>query len=221
MKNLRKKRKEQREQENRLFILQAAENVFAQKGYTQATMDDVAQEAQFSKATLYRYFKSKRDIFMEIILSSIDESYVNLIKIRDKEIPSEEKLKQMIKYILSYYNKKKNITRIFIMEQSAMKKLLRVDVTKHTWHSSAHPRLPQIFQKKLEKIFAVMVAIVEEGIRSGEFRDMDPKEVCYVVGALLRGFHFRGPIHEKEYTLVDSTDLIHDFVLHGIKKVGK
>jgi hypothetical protein len=66
-----------------------------------------------------------------------------------------------------------------------------------------------------------MVAIVEEGIHSGEFRDMDPKEVCYVLGALLRGFHFKGPVREKDFTLDESTSLIHDFALHGIVKARK
>jgi AcrR family transcriptional regulator len=221
MKDLREKRKRNRELENKLFILDAAEKVFAKKGYTLATMDDIAGEVQFSKATLYRYFTSKRDIFMDIILNTFDEAHKNCIKIQEKKTPSEEKLRDLIKYILGYFNTKKNISRIFIMEQSAMKKLLKVDMIKHSWHSTAHPQVPQIFRKKLEETFNVMVMIVEEGIRSGEFREMDPKEVCYLLGALLRGFHFKGPIRETEYTLEESTDLIHGFMLHGIKKIRK
>jgi hypothetical protein len=65
------------------------------------------------------------------------------------------------------------------------------------------------------------VVIVEEGIRSGEFRNMDAKEACYVLGALLRGFHFKGPVREKDFTLDESTNLIHDFILHGIIKARK
>lgn len=221
MKDLRKERKRHREQENKLFILTASENVFAKKGYALATMDDIAKAAQFSKATLYRYFKSKREIFMEIILNTFDEAYQNCIKIQEKDMRSAEKLRDLIHYILGYYQKKKNISRIFIMEQSAMKKLLKVDVAKHSWHSNSHPKVPQVFKKKMEEIFTVMVTIVEEGIKSGEFRDMDPKEVCYILGALLRGFHFKGPISEKEYALNESTDLIHDFVLRGIIKARK
>jgi hypothetical protein len=50
---------------------------------------------------------------------------------------------------------------------------------------------------------------------------MDPKDTCYILGALLRGFHFKGPLQEKEIPLNESTDLIHDFVLHGIRKARK
>ena len=221
MRDLRKERKRHREQENKQFILNAAENVFAKRGYAQATMDDVADAAQFSKATLYRYFKSKQEMFMEIILNNFDEAYRNSIKIQEKDKNSSEKLRELIHYILGYYQRKKNLSRIFIMEHSAMKKLLNIDVSKQGWHANHHPQVPQALRKKLEKIFNVMVAIVEGGIRSGEFRDMDPKEVCYILSALLRGFHFKGPVREKEFTLSESTNLIHDFVLHGIIKTRK
>lgn len=104
------------------------------------------------------------------------------------------------------------------MEQSAMKKMLKIDAGGHGWHSGRHPQIPQTIKKKVEEIFNVMVTIVEEGIRSGEFRDMKSNEVCYLLGALLRGFHFKGPLHEKEMPLNKSTEMIHDFVLRGILK---
>ena len=221
MRDLRMERKHQREQENKQFILNAAENVFVKKGYALATMDDIADAAQFSKATLYRYFKSKQEMFMEIILNTFDEAHKNSIKIQEKNLNSSEKLRELIHYILGYYQRKKNLSRIFIMEHTAMKKLLNIDVSKQGWHANHHPQVPQVFRNKLEKIFNVMVAIVEEGIRSGEFRDMDAKEVCYVLSALLRGFHFKGPVREKDFTLTESTNLIHDFVLNGIIKARK
>ena len=83
-KNLRKERELRRQAENRRFILLAAEKVFVQRGYRLTTVDDIADEAQFSKATLYRYFKSKSDILFEIILSSFEESYDGIRKIRTK-----------------------------------------------------------------------------------------------------------------------------------------
>jgi AcrR family transcriptional regulator len=218
MRDLRKERKRQREQENKQFILNAAENVFAKKGFSLATMDKIAEAAQFSKATLYRYFKSKQEIFMEVILNTFDEAYKNSVKIKEKDLDSSEKLRELIRYILGYYQRKKNLSRIFIMEHSAMKKMLKIDVRNQGWHSGHHPMVPQAIKKKVEEIFNVMVTIVEEGIRSGEFRDMNPKDVCYLLGALLRGFHFKGPLQEKELPLNKSTEMIHDFVLHGITK---
>lgn len=49
-------------------IIEAARLVFAQKGYHEATMDDVAKEIGVSKGALYSYFKSKEDLLKEISL---------------------------------------------------------------------------------------------------------------------------------------------------------
>ncbi|GMV92503.1 MAG: hypothetical protein AMXMBFR82_22810 [Candidatus Hydrogenedentota bacterium] len=49
-------------------ILDAAELVFTQKGYQQATMDAVAREAGISVGTLYNLFKSKEDIYGQVAL---------------------------------------------------------------------------------------------------------------------------------------------------------
>ncbi|MBN1781186.1 TetR/AcrR family transcriptional regulator [bacterium] len=58
----REREKIQRQQD----ILDAAEKVFFSKGLSEATMDDVASEAELSKGTLYLYFKSKEDMYLAI-----------------------------------------------------------------------------------------------------------------------------------------------------------
>ena len=52
-------------------ILAAAERLFAEKGIEGTTMDDIAREAEYSKATLYVYFQSKEEIINAILLSSM------------------------------------------------------------------------------------------------------------------------------------------------------
>ena len=52
-------------------ILAAAERLFAEKGTERTTMDDIAREAEYSKATLYVYFQSKEEIINAILLSGI------------------------------------------------------------------------------------------------------------------------------------------------------
>lgn len=52
-------------------ILKAALAVFADKGYETATMDDVAQAAEFTKKTLYSYFLSKDEIFLRLMLRAL------------------------------------------------------------------------------------------------------------------------------------------------------
>lgn len=52
-------------------ILAAAERLFAEKGIDKTTMDDIARESEYSKATLYVYFQSKEEIINAILLSGL------------------------------------------------------------------------------------------------------------------------------------------------------
>jgi AcrR family transcriptional regulator len=48
-------------------ILLAAEKLFAAKGFFPTTMSEIAQEAQFGTGSLYKYFKSKEDLYFTLI----------------------------------------------------------------------------------------------------------------------------------------------------------
>lgn len=70
------KRRAREKQERRVTIVDAAEKVFSDKGFEQATMDDIAAAAELSKGTLYLYFKSKDDLFAALS-SRVVESAVH------------------------------------------------------------------------------------------------------------------------------------------------
>jgi AcrR family transcriptional regulator len=220
-KNLRKERELLRQEENRRFILQAAEKVFVQKGYRLATVDDIADEAQFSKATIYRYCESKNDIFFEVIHNVFTESYAGIKKIQSKKLSAEIKIKELIGFIVTTYHKKKNLMRILFLEKSAMIKFLRPGSDSHVTHPDTHPEVTPEIRSLMEKISDVICDIIKEGIEAGEFRDMDVHDASVVLGSLLRGFYFRGPIKDKKYSIKETTDLLHSFFLNGIKKQNK
>jgi len=71
------KKKEKLIQFNRNNILESAKKLFETKGVEQTTMDDIAKDADYSKSTIYVYFKSKDEIY-----NSIACEYMNLLKER-------------------------------------------------------------------------------------------------------------------------------------------
>jgi len=54
-------------------ILDAAIKIFAKKGFYEATLDEVAQEAEFSKGALYLYFSNKEDLLATIVSDSLEK----------------------------------------------------------------------------------------------------------------------------------------------------
>jgi AcrR family transcriptional regulator len=61
----RREREKQRREEE---ILDAAERVFFRKGFENASMDEIAREAQFTKPTLYQYFRDKENLYLKVSL---------------------------------------------------------------------------------------------------------------------------------------------------------
>jgi len=67
IKEIRKREKEQR----RNYILDEAEKLFFSRDYDQVSMNQIAQEVELNKATLYLYFKNKESIYFAIILRGV------------------------------------------------------------------------------------------------------------------------------------------------------
>ncbi len=66
----------ERERNNRIEdIIDTAENLFFSNGYENATIDEIAQKAEFSKSTLYTYFESKEEIFLLVHLKGLKKRW--------------------------------------------------------------------------------------------------------------------------------------------------
>jgi AcrR family transcriptional regulator len=221
MNDMRSERKRQREEANRLFILAAAERVFALKGYTLSTMDDIAKEAQFSKATLYHYFEGKRKILFEIILNSFDEAIQGLKRISEKKVSEKTKLKEITRFALGHFENKRNISRIFLMEKSLINTIFhQSSEDQRSFYKEENAFLEDLRNKK-EGMLGLLIRVFDEGIAAGEFRKMNTHDAAHAFEAMFHGFYFTKFWYEKEYSLESATRLIHDFFLCGIQKIEK
>lgn len=64
-------RREREMLRRRAEILDAAEEVFSEKGYQNASMEDIARRAEFSVGSLYNFFKNKEDLYVEMLHSKV------------------------------------------------------------------------------------------------------------------------------------------------------
>jgi AcrR family transcriptional regulator len=99
-------------------ILRAAEHLFALKGYHEATMQDIAKEAQYAIGTVYLYFKDKDALY----LSLVEHKYKDLLFILKEETAkaktAKEKIKIFIYEKLSFFERNQNFFRIFVSERN-------------------------------------------------------------------------------------------------------
>jgi len=211
-----------RRQEYHQEILKAAEKVIARKGYSAMTMDDVAKEAEFSKATLYHYFKGKGELILEIIESFFDEINRESARIRNLRISAKEKLKRGFHYYLWFNQEKENISRVLMLDKSFMEKLRIFAAGEKNLTLETDKKFINSIKAKRRQILAGVAQILHEGVENEEFRNMDIPATVALFEALLQGYSHVKFWHERQYSLNEATSLINDLFLRGIeKKPGK
>lgn len=111
-------------QNKRDLILKAAIRIFAEKSYNGATTSEIAKEAGVAEGTVFRYFKTKKDILIGGIIDEftkfvgeklISEKLINILE-ENSNKNEEEVLKILIKDRIELVKKYKDIMKIVVTE---------------------------------------------------------------------------------------------------------
>jgi AcrR family transcriptional regulator len=160
-------------EERKNQILDAATQVFTQKGFDKARMDDIVEETGLSKGTLYWYFKSKYDIIISI-LDRIFLSALERLKTqqKDSQLSASEALWQFSEEAILDY-----------------KKMLSMMPVAYEFLALAFRN--KVVQKALKQYMdhymEVLIPIIQRGIDAGEFRPVDSTEAAIAAGAIFEG----------------------------------
>lgn len=87
-------RKEAINDMKRAHIMDAALKVIARDGYMNARLEDIAEEAGFSKASIYHYFPDKEALVMHIVIREQRATYDECVKIMERGLPFIETLRE-------------------------------------------------------------------------------------------------------------------------------
>ena len=159
-------------EERRTQILEAAMQVFAERGFHQARMDDIAERSGLSKGALYLYYKSKDAIIAALMRSLFTLELRGTRALLDAPDPVAERL------IV--------ITRMFTSELERMS--FALPVLLEFYAVAARQRAVRQF---LAEMFAeyhdLLRAFVQQGIDRGELRPADPGDVAVTLTALYEG----------------------------------
>jgi AcrR family transcriptional regulator len=216
--NLRDARERQRRQENREMILHAAEAVILRKGFSATSMDDVASEAQFSKATLYHYFRSKAELIFEILIHFLEDMDNRLMAIQAKDKPVKGKLVESIRLAFRFYAEKENISKVFMMDRSFIKLMQAFVAEGNKGTSEAERRFIQKIKAKRRVINDRVKTILQEGIVSGEFRKINADATVTFLGAVIQGYFQEKLWNETKPDIERDIDHLENFILHGIER---
>ena len=110
-----KNQKEDLTERRKTQIAEAAVKVFVKKGYEGSTTKEIAKKARVSEGTIFRYFKTKKDILLYVINLLTERVIAELNReIEDMKIPRS--IKNDIKASLSINNKNYDMFKVVIYE---------------------------------------------------------------------------------------------------------
>jgi len=152
-------------------ILVQAQLLFQQYGLKKTTMDEIAAACGKAKSTLYHYFKSKEEVFDEVIQMEM----FNLRRhVKNKVEEHEGMIAKLNTYILEFHKEainKVNIYRV-LKQESSSKEVARMH-----------------FLKMMEFEQAYIVCILEDGFDSGEFKETAKEDIPWLAEMLLASFY--------------------------------
>ena len=153
-------------------IMNAAEEVFAQKGFSDARMDDIADETGLSKGTLYLYYKSKDDL----IIAILDRIFQREFRVFENlDLTSMSATDAIWAFVETTAKDVKIMMRLLPITYEFMGLAFR------------NKFVQTAFKTYLNHYLNILIPIIQHGIDSGEFRPADAKEVAIAMGAILEG----------------------------------
>ncbi|WP_282141793.1 TetR/AcrR family transcriptional regulator [Cytobacillus oceanisediminis] len=188
-------------------ILAGALACFAKKGFQAATIDDIVAYSGISKGAIYNYFKSKEEIYLELLNEQTESANARLAENISKFSSAEEKLE----YLFDLYRD---------MSPFSQERKDRITVQlEFTLHSSRDENLNRILNERGKKFFLKLITdIMEEGQAAGEFRpDADPSHVSGLFWTFMDGAMLHRVINE-EYPYKSIIDYVKSLVLQDLKQ---
>jgi AcrR family transcriptional regulator len=161
-------------------ILDAARMVFAERGFHDTRMSDIAHAADVSQGTLYHYFESKDDLFLALCFTWADmlEAGIKALFAEDESESATEKI--------SATDKMSTMTHLGMSFFRSNEELLPVLV--EFWaYALRSPRAAKRFRALFETMQGLCAAVIEDGIASGEFKPVDVPMLSTLPWVILNG----------------------------------
>jgi len=184
-------------------ILEAARKVFADRGFHEATVEDIAEAAGVAKGTVYLYYQSKRDLYFAALKFGISQMYSSLLREVKKAATPEEKLKSLIGAKLAYFDENRDFFKIYYSELGNI--------------PSTHPGgIDNEFKALYQEQARLIETILKEGARKKVVRGLRTEQTAFAISDIIRGVVTHRILGWSKSKLSQDVDFIFDMIWKGI-----
>ena len=182
-------RKERERLQHKQEILETALRLFSEQGFHNVSMQQIAEASEFSVGTLYNFFNSKETLFEELINSCGEKIIETLVAIMDAPGTEVERLRNFIRYAGTLLEEHAQFIKLYVSELGTRGAKLSKRRERRDFDAVLNDRLERI---------------LEDGIRKGLFRRVDPAITAKAINSIIEtlGFEIAG-----QFDKVVATDM--------------
>jgi AcrR family transcriptional regulator len=190
------------------LILTAAQKIFAEKGYMNARLEDIAAAAGFSKPTLYSYYEDKEAIFLSLAIREFQGVIGKIEAAIRSQNPFLEVLESILRIIMTNFIE---AFTYFITATSFNQSLKSVNMA-----MLKHNDLMLQFHAAMDQILVSIENTINRGRSTGEIASkLGEKDLSLFILSLIQGVQMRSWMTGKVCDVDLVIEQIIDFVKHG------
>ena len=196
-------KKEISKENTRMGIIDAATRLFAEQGYQQTTISEIAKRVGLAEGSIYDHFRGKEDLLLTIpdvwVTKAIDELEVQLLGIEG----AFNKLRKFLWWYIYYIQSEPMTAKVVF---------LFLKTNPNFIESEVYPNV--------RTFYAGLIRIFEEGIESGEMaEDLDPFIARSIVLGTIEHMVIRWLLKEMKYSLFDNLEQVYRSLHLGFRKL--
>lgn len=204
MKEKKLSRREREKLRQRGEILEAAQDLFSEKGFHGVSMQEIAQNAEFAVGTLYKFFKNKEDLYNTFVREQFITFHDQLDRALNVPGDALDKLRSYIRAKNEHFKKNQKGIRLYIGESRGTSFNVRAGLSEE---------FQAIYDDTLRKV----AAVIESGIQHKQFKDnFDPFCLSVALTSTVNSFLLLWMDYPEEYPFPEDPDVILNVFLKGL-----
>jgi len=186
--------------DTRTRIIKAATKLFAEQGYQQTTIAEIAREVGLAEGSIYEHFRGKEDLLLTIpdvwVTNAIEELKLQLFGIEG----AINKLRKFLWWYLNYIEREPMTAKVVFLFLKTNPNFIQTDV-----------------YLNVKTFYSFLIRIFEEGRDSGEIRkDLNPFTARAIFLGTIEHMVIRWLLKGTNYSLFDNLDLAFKILVEGL-----
>ncbi len=184
-------------------ILEAALDVFSEKGFHVATVDEIAERAGLGKGTVYRHFANKEALFNELVQLRLGELERDASTVLDGQDDVLTMITKYLRIYFAFFDRNQRLYRLVVQEG--------LDVGR---------QVQDLYVKTVMRRIPVLKRKIYAASQQGRLKDVDFPTVFYGVMGFVHGVIEKWLASDCSYSLVDDLPLVVEVLFYGFVRNG-